>query len=348
MVKERNCPCCNNNDYTDLDHIIADKMRLTSKCTKVSADISAKCSLALCNFCQLVYYRIIPENIFDHYKTGYRRKEEMQSIARKRENSKKIALWLHLLKPILGDKKLKILDIGCAEGFFIEHLKKMGHTVVGCELNDMSVEIARENGLVIYDKDILEINNPSFDLVFNSGYIEHVEEPRKIIDHIWKNLLKPEGHLYIQTPDVLCPSREYLSEFFPIEHFQTFSVETLSNLLIACGFEPIFTKTDVYNSGLVVLSKKGNQTGSDPQLCNTDYMALFNDIKRQHDRASKGLDFVGITEYLKAKKHGKTAVDHKLISNNYMRMEAIGQLIKEADPDYRVGLYYALQDYLHR
>ena len=50
----------------------------------------------------------------------------------------------------------KVLELGCAEGAFSEHVKELGHAVMGVELNADSAEVARDRGIDVICHDVTD------------------------------------------------------------------------------------------------------------------------------------------------------------------------------------------------
>jgi SAM-dependent methyltransferase len=103
-------------------------------------------------------------------------------------------------------KEFRILEIGCAEGGFLDILHHMGIQVVGLELQAERVKTARNSNpeLEIYvgditDKKISEKIKGKFDLIIMRDTIEHIPDRSATFDNINK-LLRNEGYLYITFP----------------------------------------------------------------------------------------------------------------------------------------------------
>jgi len=98
----------------------------------------------------------------------------------------------------------KILDIGCACGYFLETAAKRGFTPYGVELSDYSCKIAKEslgeenifNGTI----ENAPFDDKSFDAVAMSDLLEHVTNPNKTLSKV-RGLLKDGGVIMIMTPD---------------------------------------------------------------------------------------------------------------------------------------------------
>jgi len=104
---------------------------------------------------------------------------------------------------------LDILEVGCAEGGFLEVLSEKGISGTGIELLEGRVRIALDKNpslkiLVadITDKDILNVTGKSFDLIVMRDTIEHMPDKLKAFRNL-NLLLKKGGFLYITFPPKL-------------------------------------------------------------------------------------------------------------------------------------------------
>jgi ubiquinone/menaquinone biosynthesis C-methylase UbiE len=159
------------------------------------------------------------------------------------------------LKKSLGKKSLKnikILDIGCFTGDFMEILRKKGANVYGVEIQEEAAKIARKRFKnKIINKDITDLSSfskNSFDCITMLGLVEHVKDPKKLIE-IAEKILKPEGTLMIQTPNnTSLPSKitnKYWPPYTPVEHIYIFSTLSITKALEKAGFENIISKKHI-------------------------------------------------------------------------------------------------------
>ncbi len=98
----------------------------------------------------------------------------------------------------------KALDIGCGQGFLLYKLKCQGWSVVGSELNsEVADEVRRQGQFEVLNKDAFELSfEPNtFDLIIMSMVLEHLDDPRRILEKI-HNWLKPGGELLFSVPCV--------------------------------------------------------------------------------------------------------------------------------------------------
>lgn len=99
-----------------------------------------------------------------------------------------------------------ILDVGCGTGNFSIKLAEKGCKVIGIDLSEEMLSIAREKaeekGLDIefYKMDVYDIGfeNNGFDAVFSMAAFEFIKEPQKAYDEMFR-VLKPGGQLLIGT-----------------------------------------------------------------------------------------------------------------------------------------------------
>ena len=161
--------------------------------------------------------------------------------ARTAEKSKLLTFEyrLNLVKDRLS-KGDKILDCGCATGFFLDLVKQHGYAPYGIEISDYAVKVAKEK---FGDENIFKGNLEQavfkgekeniFSAIFMTDYLEHVRSPREAVSSAWR-LLKPGGVMVITTPDTSSLSKSVLNKswiHYKTEHLFYFSKKNISRLL---------------------------------------------------------------------------------------------------------------------
>ena len=96
-----------------------------------------------------------------------------------------------------------LLDVGCGTGDFLRLAKNRGWDVVGTEISATGSHAARNQGLSVHTGELWEARLPaaSFDLITCWHVIEHVAEPRRVIEEIHR-ILRPSGWLVLATPNL--------------------------------------------------------------------------------------------------------------------------------------------------
>lgn len=141
-------------------------------------------------------------------------------------------------------KGMKVLEIGCAEGFFLRHAADRaqgGLALYGVELSEKY--LAQAHALLpeatLFEKPLeqTDFGDLKFDLIALRHVFEHLSDPAQALD-ILRTVLAPGGVVYIEIPDSenIEPS---VSRFYHHEHLLYFTVPVLSSYLEANGFKPL-------------------------------------------------------------------------------------------------------------
>ena len=97
-----------------------------------------------------------------------------------------------------------VLDIGCGAGFLSNALARAGHRVIGLDASTEALEIAARHDstrTVDYrrgDARSLSFPDASFDVVCAMDFLEHVEDPARVVAEAAR-VLRPSGLFFFHT-----------------------------------------------------------------------------------------------------------------------------------------------------
>jgi 2-polyprenyl-3-methyl-5-hydroxy-6-metoxy-1,4-benzoquinol methylase len=172
------------------------------------------------------------------FKGSYREKDESQKHS--------YYLWCqekyltHFTNINLSDR---ILEIGCGDGKFLEFLKQKGYeNVIGIDISDEQVNLAKEKGLNAVRADVFEFlskNENTFDAIVAIDTVEHFTKSEVLLlfQSIEKSL-KENGLLLLQTPngEGLFPGQVIYGD---LTHLCIFTENSLRQVLSLYGFHNI-------------------------------------------------------------------------------------------------------------
>ena len=162
--------------------------------------------------CGLVYTnpRLKEENIRDFYSKNYFESHSSQAmgydnyVSDKELVEKTFRRRLAELENQWLKRKGRVLDVGCATGFFLSIARDMGWQVSGVEISDYCCDYAlREFGIKlhrVFFKDARDLGEP-YDLITMWDYIEHSFDPTEDIRRA-PALLAPPGLFVFSPPDI--------------------------------------------------------------------------------------------------------------------------------------------------
>lgn len=95
----------------------------------------------------------------------------------------------------------RLLEVGCASGWLLQHARERGWQVTGVELSADAVAHARGLGLDVHQGtlDDAKLAPGSFDLVFMGDVLEHVPDCGVTSEQV-AALLAPGGHFFLRGP----------------------------------------------------------------------------------------------------------------------------------------------------
>ncbi len=139
----------------------------------------------------------------------------------------------------------KILDVGCATGYFLEAAQQIGFEPYGVEFSEYSSSIAKKKfgEQKIFSGTLEESNFPdsAFDVITMFDLIEHVCIPEQTLTKA-ASLLNKNGIIAIMTPDTKTISNNLMGKrwtHYKLEHFFYFSRSSINYIANRCGLDVV-------------------------------------------------------------------------------------------------------------
>ncbi|MBV6623515.1 MAG: class I SAM-dependent methyltransferase [Rivularia sp. (in: Bacteria)] len=181
---------------------------------------------------------------------------------------------------LIGEQK-RVVDFGCATGYFARLLNNRGCEVVGVEINSKAAKVARNycEEVIIADLDFVSLDEifsdkiavEKFDVAVFGDILEHLRNPWQVLEETRK-LLTPQGFVIASIPNIahgairlalLQGNFEYKAlGILDNTHLRFFTRKTVAQLFEESGYlvdviEP--TKLPIYaNSDLIPIIDKNN------------------------------------------------------------------------------------------
>ena len=156
-------------------------------------------------------------------------------------NMRKFISFMRGIKP--GGK---LLDVGCALGFFVELARQEGYDPHGIDPSDYAILKAKKLvGAGRIQKATLSegrAHTKTYDVVTMFDVFEHLADPGKDLDTVSK-ILKDDGIIVLATGDTDSVFGKMFGRrwtfYNPPQHLTYFNRDNLTRLLHAKGFEPV-------------------------------------------------------------------------------------------------------------
>lgn len=157
---------------------------------------------------------------------------------------------LALMSALIGEGK-RVLDVGCATGYFARSLAASGCTVTGIDVNAEAAEAARDvcAEVFIADLDTMPLGRVlgerRFDVVVMGDVLEHLRNPAVLLEAVSEHL-EPDGFVVASIPNIahgairlsLLAGRFQYQELGLLDdtHLRFFTRKTVDELFLLCGY----------------------------------------------------------------------------------------------------------------
>lgn len=158
-----------------------------------------------------------------------------------------------------GGKTGSLLDVGCGEGFVLDHFSKLDWKVHGIDFSKAGVEQMNPNCMQYIEQgDVFELleskicKSQKYDLVWLGNVLEHVLEPIELLQSL-RQLISNNGILAVTVPNDgngyhesllesgLIPERWWIA--IP-DHISYFTADSLKRTVEATGWECLSLQAD--------------------------------------------------------------------------------------------------------
>jgi SAM-dependent methyltransferase len=205
-----------------------------------------------CRACGYVFadMRLTDEELFKLYDEEFFTGAEFSDYAADAKFFRKnFALRLRELKKFLDPARhRRLLEIGCAYGFFLDVARKEFARVEGIDITDAGVRYAREElHLDVVQADFLahDYDAQKFDVVCLWDTIEHLREPQRYIEKIAAHT-EPGALVALTTGDIESLNARLRKDrwrlIHPPTHLHYFSPTSIARLLDAHGFDVVYNR----------------------------------------------------------------------------------------------------------
>ena len=267
-IKRQECPVCRNSEMM----VFFQAERLPVFCNvlwdsrkKAIAAPLAQIHLAYCNDCGLVYNFAFDSTLMQ-YSAEY--ENSLHFSPRFRQWADETAGRL-VQQYQLYDKD--IIEIGCGQGDFLEILQRLGNNrVLGFDpsynSNKKTAEFENSEITVIPKVYSETFSSYPADFICCRHVLEHIERPLEFLKSI-RNVIgqRKDCIVYFEVPNALF-NLEHMGLWDIIyEHCSYFTSESLANLFLRAGFEPIEI-SGRYDGQFLTIEARSRQDDSEPEL----------------------------------------------------------------------------------
>ncbi|MBN1803666.1 MAG: methyltransferase domain-containing protein [Sedimentisphaerales bacterium] len=241
-INLQNCPVCSNPDtmsFFQAESVPVFCNVLWDSREKALSASLAGIHLAYCNKCGLIY-NIAFDNKLTQYSEAYENSLHFSQQFRKWADRTADRL---VRKYRLYDKD--IIEIGCGQGDFLELLQQIGNNrVLGFDpsYNPDKKDIDKEKPKInIIPKTYSEdFDSYLADFICCRHVLEHIEKPLEFLKSIRKTIgNKKNCIVYFEVPNALFTIKHLGIWDIIYEHCSYFTLQSIANLFIQAGFEPI-------------------------------------------------------------------------------------------------------------
>lgn len=154
--------------------------------------------------------------------------------------------YLKWIKSFTSPSSNKLLDVGAANGYFVELANKDGFNACGIEISNSAVEWAKKLNRPVSQGTLETMKDDNcYDVITALDVLEHVPEPLNFLK-IAHSKVARDGIILINVPYVGSffsrISRKNWHAYLPPEHWMYFNKKSLKSMLRMAGFEVVTSR----------------------------------------------------------------------------------------------------------
>jgi 2-polyprenyl-3-methyl-5-hydroxy-6-metoxy-1,4-benzoquinol methylase len=188
-----------------------------------------------------------------------------------------LPMLLRCVADISQGRSLRIIDLGCGNGYVASRLAQLGHSVTGVDVSADGIETARASfpGISyhlgsVYDGDLISKVGGPVECVISLEVVEHLFFPKRLFEQSY-NMLVKGGALVVSTPyhgylkNLALSLTNSWDAHFSVHwdggHIKFFSKKTLAAMATTTGFVklrffPVGRVSGLWKAMIMVAQKK--------------------------------------------------------------------------------------------
>jgi 2-polyprenyl-3-methyl-5-hydroxy-6-metoxy-1,4-benzoquinol methylase len=151
-------------------------------------------------------------------------------------NSPRYPYEFSFFKPYIKEEDT-VLDFGCSNGGILRYSKQHAQNSFGLEVNEYAANLARAQGLTVFDNLESLSKNLFFDVIYSNHVLEHIPNVASTLEQI-RSKIKNNGKLLLKLPmdDWRAKEQKQWNSEDINHHLYAWTPLTLGNLLLETGF----------------------------------------------------------------------------------------------------------------
>jgi ubiquinone/menaquinone biosynthesis C-methylase UbiE len=227
-----------------MGHNISSSLRCNF-CGKATTETAYECvdqpglKVLKCDVCNLIQLSDFSHIDDSYYSSSYY--PATLALARERERAWNQKRVLILEEHIPGLSNLKVMDLGCGHGGFLEQAQGLFDTLVGFDLCSQHCELLNREGLRCVNN-LVDVPPGEIDLIVMFHVLEHVKNPSEFLRDLQRRFYNVDTFV-IEVPNTeealnsLFDCQSYRVNHHSSQHLYYFSYNTLQRVVEDAGLE---------------------------------------------------------------------------------------------------------------